>query len=154
MAANIDMRNYWMYYILILFAITYMLSILYTRLGKINRLCIPLPQSMTTSKTVTWSLGVIFPASFCNITNCYWNISENKCKFLLHLLWVMYILIMVFWKSAKGESVAKSRGYFLKFYPITVTVFKSSDQSLVTKLHWQIFCPVLISEVTNKINTF
>lgn len=36
----------------------------------------------------------------------------------------MYVLIMVLVKSANGDSVPKSFGYFLKFYPVTVTTFK------------------------------
>lgn len=36
----------------------------------------------------------------------------------------MYELIMVLLKSENGESVPKSFGYILKFYPVTVTALK------------------------------
>lgn len=36
----------------------------------------------------------------------------------------MYELIMALLKSGNGESVPKSFGYILKFYPVTVTALK------------------------------
>lgn len=50
MAANIETPNYCTDYILILFVIAFMLSILFTALSKADRIC---TQSMATSKTVT-----------------------------------------------------------------------------------------------------
>lgn len=52
MAANIEKTYYCMDHILISFVITLMLSILFTGLSKDDRICTPLPQSMTITKTI------------------------------------------------------------------------------------------------------
>lgn len=53
MAANTDKTNYCMDHILISFVITFMLSILFTGLSKDDKICTPVPQSMTITQTGT-----------------------------------------------------------------------------------------------------